>query len=361
MTEAHGLGGTRAVPKGHRLDAAAVDAWLHCNVRDYAGPLTIQQFTGGQSNPTYKLVTPVKSYVLRAKPPGLLLKGAHAVDREARVLLALFDAGFLVPHVHSLCTDDSIIGTWFYVMDMVDGRVFWDPALPDVARGERSAYFDAMNATIADLHTIIPDSIGLGDYGRPHNFVARQIARWSKQYLEDHEAGRDENMDRLVEWLPTHLPPEQDAAVVHGDFRIDNLMFHPTEPRVLAVLDWELSTLGDPLADFTYHLMMYRLPRLTIPGLAEIDLQANGIPEEEGYIRAYCRRTGRTEIPSLDFYLAFNLFRFAAICHGINGRLARGTATSANAATVVADFPIIAALGWQQAEATAASGRSPLL
>ncbi|MET4898896.1 phosphotransferase [Sphingomonadaceae bacterium jetA1] len=349
MSEAQ-FAGTGAVRAAHQFDKDRLAVWLAENVPGYAGPLTIEQFNGGQSNPTYKLVTPDRAYVMRRKPPGVLLKGAHAIEREARVVQALESIGFPVAHVHGLCTDDAVIGTWFYVMDMVEGRIFWDAALPDIAPGERHAIFDAMNATIAALHGVEPDAIGLGDYGRPGNYFERQIARWSRQYAEDVEAGRDPNMDRLVEWLADHIPATDETRIVHGDFRIDNVIFHPTEPRVLAVLDWELSTLGHPLADFAYHLMMYRMPPLTIPGLVGVDFAATGIPDEATYVAAYCARAGRADIPDLDFYLAFNFFRFAAICHGIKGRAARGTAASPQAARLIADLPVIARLGWEQAE-----------
>ena len=341
--------GSGSVREAHRFDEAALARWMDANVAGYRGPLTIEQFKGGQSNPTYKLITPARSYVLRRKPPGALLKGAHAIEREARVMSALGTAGFPVPHVHALCEDESVIGTPFFVMDMVEGRIFWKATLDQVPRDERPAYYDAMNATIAQLHGIAPDAVGLGDYGRPGDYFARQIGRWSKQYLGDAEAGRDPNMDRLVEWLPAHIPAGDETSIVHGDFRIDNLIFHPREPRVLAVLDWELSTLGHPLADFAYHLMMYRMPSVTIPGLAGVDLDAQNLPSEQDYVAAYCARTGRAGIPGLDFYLAFNLFRFAAIIHGIKGRAARGTAASPHAAALIADLPKIAELGWQQA------------
>ncbi|RME64885.1 MAG: phosphotransferase family protein, partial [Alphaproteobacteria bacterium] len=264
--------GTAAVRAAHRFDEKRLAEWMAAHVAGFEGPLEVAQFKGGQSNPTYKLSTPGKTYVLRRKPPGKLLKGAHAVEREARVLQALETVGFPVAHVHGLCTDDAVIGTWFYVMDYVAGRVVWDVTFPDVARAERPRYFDAMNETIAWLHRIDYQAVGLGDYGKPGNYFARQIGRWSKQYLEDRQAGRDPHMDRLIEWLPAHIPPGDETSIVHGDFRVDNMIFHPREPKVLAVLDWELSTLGHPLADFTYHLMMYRMPPLISAGLVGADL-----------------------------------------------------------------------------------------
>ncbi|WP_257554995.1 phosphotransferase family protein [Sphingobium sp. CFD-2] len=342
--------GTAAVRPGYELDLGALDAWMRANVADYGGPLTVEQFKGGQSNPTYKLITPGKSYVLRKQPPGPLLKGAHALDREARVLAGLSGAGFPVAAVHGLCTDPAVIGTIFYVMDMVEGRIFWDAAIPDLSPAERAALFDAMNATIADLHSIDHVAAGLADYGRPGNYFERQIARWSRQYLEDAEAGRDPYMDRLVEWLPAHIPPGEETSIVHGDFRIDNLIFHPTQPRVLAVLDWELSTLGHPGADFAYHAMMYRMPPHIVAGLGGSDPAALGIADEEAYLAAYCRRRGLADMPGYDFYIAFNFFRLAAIFHGIKGRVIRGNASSAQARERVAVLPELMRLAWRQAE-----------
>ncbi len=345
--------GTMAVRNAHRFDKAKIRDWMETHVGGFAGPLEIEQFKGGQSNLTYKLKTPSCSYVLRRKPPGPLLPGAHAVEREARVLTALGRRNFPVARVYGLCTDDSVIGSWFYVMEMVEGRIFWDATLPDVFRDERAAYFDAMNETIAALHQIDPGAIGLGDYGRPGNYFERQIARWSKQYLGDTNAGRDPDMDWLVEWLPAHIPAGDESSIVHGDFRCDNMIFHPTEPRVLAVLDWELSTLGHPLADFAYHSMMFRTPPDIVAGLDGADLAALGIPSESDYVGAYCRRTGRPRIPDNEyaFYIAFNFFRLAAIFHGIKGRVIRGTAASAHARDRAASFPKLVALARRSIEA----------
>jgi aminoglycoside phosphotransferase (APT) family kinase protein len=316
------------------------------HVEGFAGPLSVEQFKGGQSNPTYKLVTPGRAYVLRRKPPGKLLPGAHAVDREYRVITALAGQGFPVARTYGLCLDEEVIGTPFYVMEMVEGRIFWEPAFPEVGRAERPAYFDAMNRAIAALHGIDPEAAGLGDYGKPGNYFARQIGRWSRQYQEDVEAGRIAAMDRLVEWLPENIPPDEpQARIIHGDFRCDNMVFDAAEPRVLAVLDWELSTLGHPLADFSYHLMMYRMP----DALAGCDLAALNIPSEADCVAAYCRRTGREGIPDMDFYMAFNLFRLAGIVHGIKGRMVRGTAASAHAADMAQRLEPLAELAWAQA------------
>ena len=344
--------GTGEVRAGQGFDEARLGVWMAANVAGFGGSLTVTQFKGGQSNPTYKLTTPAQNYVLRRKPPGVLLKSAHAVDREYKVITALHAAGFPAPRTFGLCTDDSVIGTMFYVMDCVDGRVIWDATFPDVVRGERAAYFDAMNATIAQLHSFDPAAIGLGDFGKPGNYFARQIARWSKQYLDDGDAGRFDDMDRLVDWLPANIPAGEETSVVHGDYRCDNMIFHPTEPRVLAVLDWELSTLGHPLADFSYHLMMYRMPTTTSAGLLGLDLEALGIPSEADYIAAYCRRTGRDGIANLDFYIAYNMFRLTAIVHGIRGRVVRGTAASAHAKAMGETVMPLAALAWAQASRT---------
>lgn len=336
------------VRAAHRFDEAALANWMADTVPGFAGPLDVQQFSGGQSNPTYRLGTPGRNYVLRRKPPGVLLKGAHAVDREYRVISALHGAGFPVPATFGLCMDDSIIGTAFYVMELVEGRNFWDTAFPEVPDADRPAYFDAMNDTIARLHNLDPAAIGLDDYGRPGNYFERQIGRWSGQYLDDADAGRLPAMDALIEWLPANIPPGEEASIVHGDFRCDNMLFHPTEPRVIAVLDWELSTLGHPLADFGYHLMVYRMLPGYSTGLAGLDLRACNIPSEADYIAAYCRRTGRDGIDGLNFYVAFSLFRLAAIIHGIKGRLIRGTASSPQAAQAVDQMERIAALALAQ-------------
>jgi aminoglycoside phosphotransferase (APT) family kinase protein len=344
--------GTAEVREAHRFDAARLHEWLCVHVDAYAGPLQVEQFKGGQSNPTYKLVTPGRCYVLRRKPPGRLLPGAHAVDREYRVISALHAQGFPVARTYALCLDEAVIGTAFYVMEMVEGRIFWDPAFAEVPRDDRPAYFDAMNATMAQLHLIDAEAAGLGDYGKPGNYFARQIARWSQQYQGDAEAGRVAAMDRLVEWLPRNIPPDEpQPRIIHGDFRCDNMVFHPSEPKVLAVLDWELSTLGHPLADFSYHLMMYRMP----DALGESDLAALNIPSEADYVAAYCRRTGREGIAHLDFYMAFNLFRLAGIVHGIKGRIARGTAASAHAAEMAKRLEPLADLAWAQAQKAGAA------
>jgi aminoglycoside phosphotransferase (APT) family kinase protein len=322
---------------------------MGANVDGYRGPLRVMQFKGGQSNPTYQLTTPTKTYVLRRKPAGKLLKGAHAIEREAKVLSALACVDFPVAKLYGLCTDDDVIGTWFYVMEMIEGRVFWDATFPQVEDVDRPRYFDAMNATLARLHQIDYLAVGLSDYGRPGNYFERQIKRWSTQYVEDADAGRDPNMDRLIEWLPGNIPDDDGStSLVHGDFRCDNLIFHATEPRIVAVLDWELSTLGHPLSDFAYHAMMYRMPPHILAGLVGADLASLNIPSEQEYLAAYCERTGRDSIPGYDFYIAFSFFRIAAIFHGIKGRVIRGTASSADAIDRVKNLPELAATAWNQ-------------
>ncbi|WP_413083987.1 phosphotransferase family protein [Thermaurantiacus sp.] len=349
--------GTTDVRDAHRFDEAALDAWMRAHVEGYRGPLTVRQFRGGQSNPTYKLVTPERSYVLRRKPPGPLLKSAHAVDREFRVISALHPTGFPVARPYGLCTDETVIGTWFYVMEHVEGRIVWDGTFPDVARDQRRAHFWAMCDTLAWLHRIDPASVGLADFGRPGNYFARQIARWSKSYAEDVPfAGRVEEMEKLVDWLPAHIPPGDETAIVHGDYRCDNMIFHTTEPRVLAVLDWELSTLGHPLADFSYHLMMYRMPPSGTVGLAEADLAALDIPTEADYVARYCAGTGRdpAEVTAImDFCIAYNMFRLAAIVHGIRARVARGTAANPAAQAMSANVEVLARRAWEQAQRAA--------
>jgi aminoglycoside phosphotransferase (APT) family kinase protein len=343
--------GTREVSDRLRFDQDALAEWMRIHVDNFQGPLTVSQFKGGQSNPTYKLDTPVASYVLRRKPPGKTLPGAHAIDREYRVMEALGRQGFPVPHVHALCEDEGVIGTAFFVMDMVPGRIVWEAHFPDVERAGRAAHFDQMNATIARLHSYDPAEIGLGDYGKAGGFVQRQVARWSKQYLGDVEAGRNADMDRLVDWLGKHLPADcGDNRIIHGDYRCDNMIFASSAPEIRAVLDWELSTLGDPESDFVYHCMMYRMPAGIFTGLGGLDLAALGIPSEADYVAAYCRRTGRENIPAFDYLMVFNLFRLAAIIHGIKGRLARGNASSAHAAESAKALEPLAAMAWSQAE-----------
>ncbi|MET0984024.1 MAG: phosphotransferase family protein [Steroidobacteraceae bacterium] len=342
MTGSGDNGETTPVREGFRFDEAPLSAWLNEHVEGFRGPLQVTQFKGGQSNPTFQLATPSRSYVLRRQPTGQLLRGAHAVDREARVISALASVDFPVPRVFALCEDPSVIGSLFYVMDKVPGRIFWDSGFATVPRTERAAYLDAMNETLARLHTADIARVGLSDFGRAENYMARQVNRWSKQYLDDPETGRNAHMDAVIEWLQARVPAHHDASIIHGDFRVDNMIFHPQLPRVVAVLDWELSTLGDPIADFTYHLMMYRLPSTISGGLSGTNLAEHGLIDESEYIRRYCARTQRERIDNVPFYLVFNLFRFAAILHGIKGRMRRGTAASANPAEIASNFDFLA-------------------
>lgn len=331
------------------LDVAALASWMKKNVTGFEGNLKARRFEGGQSNPTYRVDTPGRSYVLRRKPQGKLLHGAHAVDREARVTSALWKAGFPVPQVHAVCADESVLGSSFFVMEMVEGRIFWDSSLPDVPRADRARYFDAMNQTLAELHKIEPAAVGLADYGRTGGYIARQLDRWGAQYQADPAAGRYGPMDQLMEWLLGNVPADDETTIIHGDFRLDNMIFDPHEPRVIAVLDWELSALGHPLADFAYHAMMFRMPPDILGGVGGMNYADAGLPDERSYLTAYCRRTGRTSIPDFDFYVAFNMFRFAAILHGIRGRVINGTAAARNAQVMASKFERVADLGLQQA------------
>lgn len=341
--------GTTAVREQHRFDVRRLEAWMRDHVAGFCGPLEIEQFKGGQSNPTYRLTAGGTRYVLRRKPPGKLLPSAHAVDREYRVIAALSATDVPVPRSYGLCIDETVIGTAFYVMAYVEGRIFWEPALPGAAREDRRAIYSAMNEVIAHLHKVDYARIGLADYGRPGNYVIRQIDRWTRQYRAS-ETEKIDAMDRLIDWLPKNAPKEEETSIIHGDFRIDNLIFHPTEPRVLAVLDWELSTLGNPLADFAYHMMPWRLGPQHYRGLLGADLAALDIPSEAEGRALYCRRTGRTALPNWDFYMAFNMFRLAAILQGIMGRVVQGTAASPHAREAGARARGIAEAGWRQIE-----------
>jgi len=342
--------GTQPVREAHKFSTARLEAYLRDHVEGFSGSLEVEQFKGGQSNPTYRLSAGGKKYVLRRKPPGQLLPSAHAVDREYKVITALAKADVPVPRTYCLCTDEDVVGTWFYVMECVEGRIFWESQLPGLAPAERGAIYDAMNDVIARIHTADYVAIGLGDFGKPGNYFERQIARWSKQYKAS-ETETIEAMDNLITWLPAHIPPGDDVSVVHGDYRLDNMIFHPTEPRVLAVLDWELSTLGNPLGDFSYHLMPWRLAPDVFRGFAGVDLAGLGIPSEQEYVAAYCRRTGRDGIPNLDFYMAYNMFRLAGIAQGIMGRVRDGTAASKHAIETGKLARPIAEAGWAQVEA----------
>lgn len=331
------------------IEAAKLEAYLAQHIESFEGPLTLARFKGGQSNPTYKLSTPAKSYVLRRKPFGRLLPSAHAIEREYRVTAALAGAGFPVARPLHLCTDDTIIGAAFYVMEHAEGRVFWEPHAPGLSAKERASLFTALNATIASLHRLNPDELGLSDFGKPQGYVARQIKRWSEQYRAS-ETEVIAEMDQLIRWLPGVCPGDSGIAIIHGDFRLDNCIIHPEEPRVIAVLDWELSTLGDPLADFTYHLMQWFMPRSeTGAGVGSLlgHEQEPGLPAIDRYIADYCRRTGREGIPDLNIYLAYNFFRLAAILQGILGRVRDGTAANAQAAAMARQVRPLAETAWR--------------
>ena len=351
--------GTKPVSDQYAIDAAALQSWLEARLDGFHGPLSIEQFKGGQSNPTYKLITPTRAYVMRSKPgpAAKLLASAHAIEREFKVMTALHGSDVPVPTMHLLCEDESVIGRAFYVMEFIEGRVLWDQALPSIETAQRAAYYDEMNRVIAALHKVDVNAAGLADYGKPGNYFDRQIGRWTKQYRASITEPIDA-MDRLAEWLPTHMPPSaRDAAqvtVVHGDFRLDNLVFHPTEPRVIAVLDWELSTLGHPLADFSYHCMAWHIPHAQSRGVGGLDLAALGIPDEPAYVRRYCERTGRADPAAVmadwNFYMAYNLFRMAGILQGIAKRAEMGTAASAQARQAGAGARPLAELGWAIAQ-----------
>jgi aminoglycoside phosphotransferase (APT) family kinase protein len=339
--------GTTEVREALSFDAERLSQWMDSHVAHFEGAVDVRQFKGGQSNPTYLLESASGRYVLRRKPPGKLLASAHAVDREYRVISALYAAGFPVPRPLALCTDDEVIGTMFYVMEFVEGRILWDLHLPDCEPAERGAIYDNLNETLATLHSYDYEALGLGDFGKPGNYFERQISRWTRQYRAS-ETGRIPAMDALIDWLPGNIPDDDSASIVHGDFRLDNVVLHATEPRVIAVLDWELSTIGHPLADFTYHLLAWQMPEIGIgsTGFVGKDLDKLGIPDEDSYVDRYCERTGRQDgIPHRNFYAAFNFFRLAAILQGIAGRVRDGTAASAHAKQAVAAVTPLAESG----------------
>jgi aminoglycoside phosphotransferase (APT) family kinase protein len=335
----------------HRFDVDRLAGYLAAHLPGFAGPLTVKQFQGGQSNPTYLLGTPQRRYVMRSKPGPVarLLPSAHAIEREFRVMRALASQGIPVPEVLLLCEDEAVIGRAFFLMEHVEGRIFWEQSLPGLAPAERGAIYDEMNRVIAALHSVDVARAGLADYGKAGNYFERQIGRWSRQYRAS-ETETIEAMNRLIDWLPAHVPPGDETTVVHGDFRLDNLIFHPTEARVLAVIDWELSTLGHPLADFSYLCMSWHIPPGAFRGIAGLDLAALGIPAEGQFIKRYRERTGRTRIEHWNFYLAYNLFRIAAILQGVYKRALEGTASADNALAAGANARALAQIGWRYAE-----------
>ncbi len=316
------------------LDLTRLDPWIREFVPTFSGPLIAEKFAGGQSNPTFKLTAGDNHYVLRRKPPGQLLASAHAVDREFKVISALANTDVPVPKAITLCEDNSIIGSMFYVMEYTDGRVFWDPALPELTDSERVAAYDDMNRVLAALHSVNIEAAGLADYGKPGNYFERQVGRWTKQYRASETETLPE-MEELIAWLPANMPADDGrVSLVHGDFRLDNLMWHPTEPRIIAVLDWELSTLGNPIADLAYQVMAWQLPRgAGINGMAGLERAPLHIPSDEAYIERYCARTGRENIEHWNFYLVFCFFRLAAIVQGVKKRALDGNASSEDAAS----------------------------
>ncbi|MBR0692706.1 phosphotransferase family protein [Bradyrhizobium lablabi] len=335
--------GTREVEERHRINEANLDAWMKEHVEGYQGPLKVLQFKGGQSNPTYKLETPGRNYVMRRRPFGKLLPSAHAVDREFRVIAALGKQDFPVAKAYALCTDDAVVGSAFYIMSMEEGRVFWDPTLPSQAPEARRKIFNSKIETLAKLHMLAPDKIGLSDFGKPGNYFARQVDRWTKQYRAS-ETQHIPEFEKLAEWLPKTVPEQQRVSIVHGDYRLDNMIFHLTEPRVQAVLDWELSTLGDPMADFTYLLMQW-----TMPGLAGAHLKSLNIPSMEEAAQTYCDVTNMP-VPDLNWYFSYNLFRLAGITQGIAGRIRDGTAANAKAIESAKRTVPLSKASWEYAQ-----------
>jgi aminoglycoside phosphotransferase (APT) family kinase protein len=330
------------------LPVDRLTVWLNENVAGFRGPLQLKRFAGGQSNPTYKIEAASGDYVLRRKPIGNVLPTAHAVDREFRVLSAVGQAGVPVPRVHAICTDFAILGSLFYVMDFVPGRTFWDPRVPELSPEDRSRLFDSMNRVIAAIHDLDPESVGLADFGPQHSYLARQVSRWTKQYRAA-EATVNDSMEKLIEWLPKNLPSEGELRVVHGDYRLDNVLVHPIEPRIVAVLDWERATLGNPIADFAYHAMTWRIPPLLFRGLAGVDFANLGIPDEPKYVAKYFERRNGKAPDNWDFYIVLSLFRIASILQGIAKRAADGTSANADANEVGSKARPLANLAWQWA------------
>lgn len=347
---------TIPVRPAHAFDVAPLQGYLSAHIPGAARSLGVEQFKGGQSNPTYLLTAADGRFVLRRKPPGALLPSAHAVDREFRIIRALHGGPVPVPRPICYCDDAAVIGTPFYVMEYVEGRIFWHPELVELTAAERGAAYDEMNRVIAAIHSVDPVSVGLGDFGRPTGFVERQIERWTRQYRAS-ELEPIDAMESLIEWLPRNVPPDEPGRITHGDFRLDNLIFDKSSPRILAVIDWELATLGNALSDFAYNCMPFRMPRSLRKGLAGLDLAALGIPGEAEYVRRYCQRTGRDHAPNFDFYIAFNLFRLAAILQGVAARARAGNASSERAVETGALTRPIAELGWTQARNSNASAR----
>ncbi len=344
--------GTEPLAADSKIDVARLHAYLRANIEGCEGALTVERFRGGQSNPTMLLSFDGKRrLVLRKKPDGILLPSAHAVDREFRVISALRETDVPVAGTKLLCEDETIVGAMFYVMDFVEGRSFWSPSLPDQSPAERRAIYMEMNRVAAALHSTDYKAVGLEGFGKPGEYVTRQVARWSKQYRAS-ETETIGAMDRLIEWLPGNIPAETRTSLIHGDFRIDNMLFHPTEPRVLALVDWELSTLGEPMADFAYHMLTWRLPNKPYRGLVDLDIAALGIPDERTYRDAYLKATGQPGVSDRHWYayLAYSLFRVAGIRQGIVKRVVDGNAANAHAREAGALARPVAEFGWHYAE-----------
>lgn len=351
--------GTKPVSETHAFDVEALSTWMALHVDGFAGPVTVEMFKGGQSNPTYKLVTPGRSYVMRSKPGPVakLLPSAHAIEREFKVMSGLLGTDVPVPRMYALCEDESVIGRAFYIMEFKDGRVLWDQSLPDMNNTQRAAIYDELNRVIAALHSVDVQKQGLAGYGKPGNYFERQIGRWSKQYVASVTQPIEE-MDKLMTWLPANMPDsakdESKVSIVHGDYRLDNVMFDKDSAQAIAVLDWELSTLGHPLADFSYHCMAWHIPANLGRGIGGIDIAALGIPSEDAYMRRYCERTGLATPEQLkadwNFYLAYNMFRIAAILQGIAKRVEAGTASSAQAKAAGDTAKPMAQLAWSYAQ-----------
>ncbi len=343
--------GLRPTPAQHSFDTQRLSAWMQAHIAGFSGPIEVQQFAGGQSNPTFLVQSPARRYVLRRKPPGKLLPSAHAVDREFRVLAALEGTPVPVAHVHALCEDPDVIGSAFYVMDYVEGRIFWDALLPEVAAPQRRAVYSEMVRVLAALHSVDYTQVGLGDYGKPGHYVERQVSRWTQQYRAS-ETEKLESMERLIEWLPKHIPDDEQTSIVHGDFRLDNTIFHPTEPRILAVLDWELSTLGHPLVDFAYYCLRFHLPVAEFRGLGGVDPESHSLPTEAEAVAQYCRLRGIAPVPAKDwaYYQAFCMFRLAGILQGVLARALQGNASSATALQAGRRARPLAELGWKRVQ-----------
>jgi aminoglycoside phosphotransferase (APT) family kinase protein len=356
-TTANQFTGTKPVAPQHAFDVHKLDAYMREHVAGFSGTLAVEQFKGGQSNPTFKLSAGGKNYVLRRKPPGVLLPSAHAVDREFKVIRALAQTDVPVAKAYALCEDAAVLGTAFYIMDCVDGRILWDPLLPDYNNAQRGELYSELNRVMAALHSVNPDAIGLSDFGKAGNYIERQVARWAKQYKAA-ETEKIEAADALIQWLPQYIPQGDEVAIVHGDYRFDNVIFHPTEPRILAVLDWELSTLGHPLVDFAYHCMTWRMGTDAGRGLAGADLPSLGIPREAEYVALYMQRTGRKQAVSQaewNYYLVFNMFRLASILQGVAHRALQGNASSEHAAAAGKRARPLAEQAWALAQEIDAS------